>query len=400
MKLKSKLISNFGGLASINIINILIPLIMMPFLSRTIGSDSYGVFFIFTTTISFAVIVMDYSVNITGVRDIAASNESEKQIIFTKNQSVRLVMGVFSVFACSFYIYIFADGYSSQLIFVLLVHFIAISGCYMSTPWFFHGMSDMKITAFSTISTRLIQLLFVISAVKSSVDLNVLILSNSIAFFAAGFISAIYRKKRYQLKNTFSARAAKNGLTDGFNAFIGDFAPNLYSNIPQLVVGAIVSPSVFSAYSIAMRLVNIAGSFQVIICKSFYPLISVGSFTLKRLLIINFSLSIISFLFIYMFGQQLITLIFGSEMHQAYRYLLPLSVSMIFAGILWSFSYGYFLPSGLDKNFRNISISVSLVSSVSGYFLIKNYGAMGAVSMFVLARFLFASVYTYRFLRK
>lgn len=400
MKTKNKLLSNIYGLSSINIINILVPLIMMPYLSRTVGADGYGVFFIFTSAISFALIVMDYSVNITGVREVAQSPAGMWQRIYTQNQSVRFCLCFFSVVACTLYTVVFAEGYNDKLVFTFAIYAITLSGYYMSTPWFFHGVSDMKVIAVSSLLTRLLQLIFVLFFIKSKKDLDILILSNALSYFSTGVVASLYRKVRYKLKERLEINEAKNGFISGVNSFIGDFAPNLYSNIPQLIIGAIVPPSVFAAYSIAMRLINIAGSFQVIMCKSFYPLMSSGELSLKNLLYINIFLSVMAATFIYFFGLPLIVFLFGNEMSQAYYYLLPLAVSMIFAGVLWSFSYGYFLPNRLDKEFRNISVIASVLSAVVGYFMIYAYGAYGAIAMFVFARLLFACLYTFKYVSR
>ncbi|WP_052876733.1 oligosaccharide flippase family protein [Enterobacter hormaechei] len=400
MKTKQKILSNIYGLSSLNIINILVPLIMMPYLSRTIGADGYGVFFIFTSAISFALIIMDYSVNITGVRDISQSNKMEWQEIYTKNQSIRFCLCFLSIIACTYYTIVFADGYDDKFLFTFIIYAITLFGYYFTTPWFFHGASDMKIVALSSLITRLLHLLFVIAFINSRKDLDILILSNAISYLLIGVVTSFYRRSRYKLKDKLNAKLAKSGFISGFDSFIGDFAPNLYSNMPQIIIGAIVSPSVFAAYSIAMRLINIAGSFQVIICKSFYPLMRSGLFSLKYLLCLNIALSAIAIAFVYFFGMPLIVLLFGSNLSQAYYYLLPLSLSMAFAGVLWSFSYGYFLPNGLDREFRNISVIASVLSAAIGYCMIYAYGAYGAIAMFVFARFLFACLYTIKYLLK
>lgn len=61
--------------------------------------------------------------------------------------------------------------------------------------------------------------------------------------------------------------------------------------------------------------------------------------------------------------------------------------------MLTAYSYGYFLPRHLDREFRNISLFVSLVSAVTGYVLIYLFSVTGAIAMFVFARMLFVMCY-------
>ncbi|UDQ78777.1 oligosaccharide flippase family protein [Erwinia rhapontici] len=87
--MKKEFLRNFAGLASSNLINLLIPLVTMPYLSRVLGSDSYGVVLLFSSVTIFTMIITDYSTNITGVRDCAeALGDHDKiRLVYEKNQN-------------------------------------------------------------------------------------------------------------------------------------------------------------------------------------------------------------------------------------------------------------------------------------------------------------------------
>ncbi|EFK8875550.1 oligosaccharide flippase family protein, partial [Escherichia coli] len=78
IKKNKELFSNFISLSSINILNIIIPLVTMPYLSRVLGSNGYGVFFMYTSVVSLAIIISDYSSNIYGVREAAENKTSNR----------------------------------------------------------------------------------------------------------------------------------------------------------------------------------------------------------------------------------------------------------------------------------------------------------------------------------
>ncbi|ELY3839020.1 oligosaccharide flippase family protein, partial [Cronobacter turicensis] len=90
--MEKKVFSTFSGLALINALNILVPIITMPYLSRVLTPHGYGLFLLFSSVYVFSFIIMDYSSNITGVRAIAIEqNKIIQTKIFCEVQSLRLI---------------------------------------------------------------------------------------------------------------------------------------------------------------------------------------------------------------------------------------------------------------------------------------------------------------------
>ncbi|EOY4469918.1 lipopolysaccharide biosynthesis protein, partial [Enterobacter hormaechei] len=190
-----------------------------------------------------------------------------------------------------------------------------------------------------------------------------------------------------------------NDFKEGFDAFLGEFSPNLYSNIPPLIIGAIVSPVIFACYSIALRIINISGSFQSIAAKSLYPLVVKGTSTMRVLLLINLILSAIPFLAIMFFGNEIIHLLLGSGYELAHTYLIICAPALILYSIICSFSYGFFLPKRLDSYFKKTSLFSSIIPAIIGYPLMHQYQVYGALIMLLIARGLFVIMFVYYYLK-
>ncbi|HBA9762166.1 TPA: oligosaccharide flippase family protein, partial [Escherichia coli] len=87
-KAKNEFVSNLIGLGSVNVLNLIIPIITMPILSRALGGDGYGIVLLFSSVTIFMMIIVDYSVNINGVRDVAL-NPNSLESIYIRFQGVR-----------------------------------------------------------------------------------------------------------------------------------------------------------------------------------------------------------------------------------------------------------------------------------------------------------------------
>lgn len=390
---------NFIGLSSINILGMLIPIITMPFLSRVLGADGYGVVLLFSSLAIFMLVIIDYSTNITGVRD-AASNTTdidELNKIYSKYQRLRLILTLLYIPLALLYCRIYFHNMS--MMFCLEVIFVSGMGYYLTSPWFHQGTSTLSFFSFSTVSVRIIQVLLMFFLVKDSDDVETVIRLNAYAFLITGIALYIFRKQRMGVTRVKVRTSLVKDFKEGFDAFLGEFSPNLYSNIPPLIIGAIVSPVTFACYSIALRIVNISGSFQSIAAKSLYPLVVKGTSTMRTLLLVNLILSAIPFFAIIFFGNEIIRLLLGSGFELAHMYLIICSPALILYSIICSFSYGFFLPKRLDSYFKKTSLFSSVMPAIIGYPLMHIYQVYGALIMLLIARGLFVIMFTYYFLK-
>ncbi|MCT4702595.1 oligosaccharide flippase family protein [Enterobacteriaceae bacterium H20N1] len=392
-------LTNFAGLSSINVLGILLPLLTMPFLSRSLGSESYGVVLLFSSLLIFMVIIIDYSTNINGVRD-AAVNMNDKSLlqdIYDKYQGIRLFFALafipLSLIYCLLYLSLFDTW---QYIEVILV---SVLGYYLSAPWFHQGTSTLAFFSVISIFTRLLQTVAIFYFVHDENSAFIAMRLNAYFFLISGFIMYLYRLKRMRIKESYKISFPLKDLKEGWDTFLGDFSPNLYSNIPPLIIGALVNPVIFACYSLAIRMINIAGSFQSIAARALYPLIVKGTATFRILFCINLIMSIVPVVIIIFFGRDLVLLLLGNGYEQSYIYLLICTPSIILYSILCSFAYGFFLPNRHDKIFKRISIFSSVIPAFIGYPLIHFFDVYGAIFMLVLARAMFAFSYSYFYWR-
>lgn len=392
-----ELLSNLAGLSSINILSILIPILSIPYLSRVLGSSSYGDVLIFTSVSIFMVISIDYSCNISGVRECAtSSNGLELHEIFVENQNTRLILSVvYFLFSCS-YCYLSIDNMS--LYHSIELSAVCIVGYYLCAPWFHQGTSTMHFFSLAMIGSKVLQLALTFALIHGAQDKMLAMRLIAYPYLICGMACHAFRRRRIGVSEERNGNY-KTNFKRGFPSFIGDFAPNIYSNIPPLILGAMISPAAFASYSIAMRIVNVAGSFQTVISRSFYPLISRGVSSFKVMAMANIGLSFVAAAFVCIFRDHITHILLGAGYDDTGMFLLIGSVGIFFFSISSTLMFGYFLPKRLDSLFMKISIASSVMAAIIGYPLMAAYGAFGAVMMFVIARGIYALAYAIVFLK-
>lgn len=389
---------NVLSLSLINVLNLVMMLVTMPYLSRVLGPENCGYYFIFISASLFAGILTDYSTQITGVRQIAQhQNPTQLQPLYTEYQAVRMLFGL-----CSCLIFTTYTRYTVppvSIITALSYFVLTLGGHYLTAAWFHQGISKLSALAVSTLVSRLLQIAALLLLVKSPGDMLTAVFINAFSYAVTGICALWYRVTCLSIKEHLNFNQLLRTIRQGWNSFVGDFSPNLYSNIPLLVIGSLVSPPVFAAYSMAMRLVAIAGAVQLMLSKAAYPVIAKGKGQFIHLMYLNILLSLIPVLIIWLYGDQVMALFLGNTYPDVADYMRYLSPGIFFNGILSAFAYGYFLPNRHDRVFRNISVFVSLVSAVAGYGMIYACSVTGAIAMFVFARILFVFCYVLAYRR-
>lgn len=391
-----KLLANFLSLSSINIIGMLIPILTMPILSRSLGSELFGKVLLYNTILQFGFIVVDYSFNYTGSREIAAKLDDKvaKLKVYFDVQACRAML-LFLYTLLVPLIFTILNGF--DYIHILAFVGLGLVGHWLLSVWYFQGESNLKIVALATITARLCYLLTLVSFVREQDDFDIVIFSNVVPLFLAGLFVCIKsgNLKYYTRHNVRCALGnISTNIKSGANVFVGDFAPNLYNNVPMMIIGVTSSGTLFAAYAVATRICNACVSIQGMMAKALYPLIVSSKVPrLKFALLCNVFLSVSVGTTIYIFAEDIVYILLGPGYDMSIDFIRVAIFGVFFVAIANSFGQGYFLPNKLDRVFRNVSLFVSIVSAIIGIFLLNFYDVWGAVYLLLFARVLFSITY-------
>lgn len=402
MNNKKEIINNLLSFAIIDALNLLIPIITMPILTRALGSSSYGDYMLLITILTFGHTIIDYGVQFTGVRDLSRNrnNQSIYSSIYLENQAIRFIFLFLYIIITIFFLIL--SKKIELLYYFLYGGVFYLVGYFLASPWFFQGMGKTKILMIVTFIFKLFNLVGIIFLVKNKEDIYIAVFLSTWTMFISGSILFFISKNKIIFKK-FSFEDLILRLKNSFNVFIGILAPNLYNSVPTIYLGTIAKPSYFAFYIVAARLCDIIVVIQNIISKSIYPVISRSKKNhIKVILLTNISLATPIIIFISLFGSDLLSLFLGNEYSNSQSYLLIFSFGILFIGIANSFSQGFFLPKNYDTIYRKVSLRVSVLSAVICYILIVKYNLIGGAIGITMARILFSLDYalTYFLMKK
>ncbi|MBB1399460.1 oligosaccharide flippase family protein [Pseudoalteromonas sp. SG44-8] len=393
MSAKKQFFSNLAGIGIIDGLNLLIPLLTIPILSRVLGPEEYGVYLLILTIVMFGYTFIDYSSNYVGVRQLSKTNNKlEHSEIFINHFCYRLVF-TFSYIFFTFILVTFL--YEWQVVMLTLyVCMPFLIGYALTNAWFYIGTEKIYLLASLTVLGKLVHLVVILLYVKKPEDLTLALHSLSLPTLIVGCILCylIYRKYfiRFSgIKQLYNRSLAE--LKQGVNVFVGLLAPNLYNAIPLIGVAAFYSKLDYALLASAVKVAGVILIVQNVIAKALFPILSKGdSRNLNIVLLINLVVAIAMLIGLIILGEWLITSFLGEQYLEAYTYLIIMAISAIFTGVANTYGQGYFLAKGKDTQYRKITVYSSIVAG--GVMLVCIYwqGLFGFVLGMLVARLILA----------
>ena len=224
------LIESFLSLSVLNGINILLPLITLPYLVRTVGLSKYGVYSIVYTVLQYVLLISAYGFSYTATKQVAQNRDNIDYIgvIFHSTIIARLVLSIPSIFAGLLFTYfVYPVDYTWMYIGGIGI----ILGDVLNPVWLFQGFEKMRYMTYVNVVCKLFFTILIFLFVRAEDDYVYITLWNSLGFIASGILSYYISFKVFKLK---FIKVKKSDviyqIKDGWSIFLSTCFMNLYRN--------------------------------------------------------------------------------------------------------------------------------------------------------------------------
>ena len=194
----NSLIENIFSLSILNGLNLILPLVTIPYLVATVGSAHYGIYSIVYSIVQYALLVSNYGFSYTSTKQIAQNRENIDTIswIFSSTILAKIILSTISIIVCAGIVYFFFPNY----MLVYLLGLGIIIGDIINPVWLFQGMENMKYLTVSNGVAKILFTLLIFVFVRESDDYIYIILLNSIGFMTGGIVSLFVSKSVFHIK--------------------------------------------------------------------------------------------------------------------------------------------------------------------------------------------------------
>ena len=334
IKNNKKIIENYFFMTLILILNSLFALLIYPYLIRTLGKESYGIYIFGTSIANYFICFIGFGFELYGVREIAKNPSSKSNI--SKVISI--------VFTAKLYLELF-----SLLIFIVLLYTIPILQenqkvywiCFSTTlvnilfpTWYFQGIQKMRVVTYIQLVFKLLSLPFIFYFVRSSQDIVSfsLIMSISTLLGSLYAFTHLFWIEKLTL-NIYGFKQVWLYIKESQYFFYANFLNIIKTQSLNLIVGTRFGMADLAIFDLASKIVQIPMILLTSINGALFPKV-MASFSiksLKRILYIEQLIGAIAVLSVITLGKFAVDILGGDSMIFAYPIAIILSLT------IWAF---------------------------------------------------------------
>jgi O-antigen/teichoic acid export membrane protein len=326
------LVENFTFLGVLQVSNLILFIITIPYLFRVLGSATYGLIIFAQTVVYYFTIFINFGFNLTATRDISVNRDDMSKVSEIVSSVLTLktlffLLSLISMILLTLTIPVFRD-YRYLFLFSMLA---GLSEA-LFPVWFFQGIEKMKYIMLINIFTRILATILVFVVIKVPGDYFYYPLIVGSGAFSGALIALYVVFFRYRVHLKILDRSALlTGFRNNLLYFLSNVSTQLYINANRLVVGTFLGMVEIAYYDLADKIVNIAKVPLSILGQTLFPRMArEKSFSfLKRIMLFTVMFTVIAVTGITIFSHSIIELLSGSVNIDSINVLRILSLSLI-----------------------------------------------------------------------
>jgi PST family polysaccharide transporter len=343
--LKNKiLIENFTFLSVLQVSNLILFFITIPYLFRVLGSRSYGLIVFAQTIVYYLTVFTNFGFNLTATRDISVNRSDPEKVteIVSSVLTIKLFFFLVSTVLMISLTLLIPNLKENRLLYLLSM-FACLSEA-LFPIWYFQGIEKMKYITFINVTTRIFATVLVFVIIDKPSEYYVYPLLLGIGTFsgalAALFIVFQSHKVHFRLQPLLILRSY---LVDNVLYFLSNVSTQIYINASKIIVGAFLGMVEVAYYDVADKVINIAKVPLSLIGQTLFPKVAKDRDIkfLKRIMIYTVIFTTVIILCIYLFSNPIISFFSGSKNLDSINILrilslslLPISVSLFYGDLL------------------------------------------------------------------
>lgn len=357
---------NYFFMTVLQVLNTLFYVLIYPYLIRTLGAESYGLYVFSMSIVTYFVSFVGFGFDLPAVKIIAQYPADEKLKAHTLSciYTAKIYLEIISLIVFS--IIIFSVPYLRNNWILLFICFSQTLTNIVFPQWYFQGLQKMRMVTYVQLGLKLISLPFIFLAVHTSNDIHAFALIASVTSVGGGFAAAaiirFYDKIRIQI---MPFAAVKKWYADATPFFLSSSAGMIKEQTVAILIAVFFGMKDVAIYDLANKIVAVPRLLLTSVNGALFPnVISKSSNELiKRILRYQVYLCLLIIGLIALFGKWVVLLMGGVSMAASYPLAVILSVTILPWMMVSTFIYFIFVPNN-NYYFVTRNQVVALISFV------------------------------------
>ncbi len=272
-KERKTVLENFVSLSSLQSINYILPVIVLPYLIRIIGFEKFGLIAFAQALVQYFMIFTDYGFSLSATREISLCRHEKDRVcaIFSSVMTVKIVLAAVS-FLILLALINFVPKFSKDWL-VYVLSFGAVIGNTLFPVWLFQGHEKMRFISIINIVAGMIYAISIFIFIREPRDYLFAPILNSAYYLVAGISGLYVAFKKFDLSfNLQGYSSITKELKAGWNVFISIISINAYTTTRVFAVGLLTNNILTGYYAIGEKIANVFQTFPLeSLSQAIYP---------------------------------------------------------------------------------------------------------------------------------
>jgi PST family polysaccharide transporter len=395
MKRVNLLFKNIASQAILQVANLVLPFITVPYITKIIGPDKFGVLNYAAAIITYFTLLVNFSFEMNAARAVAQNPDDQNFINKIFSEVLYTKIFLFIICAVCFSLLLSYLPQLNKEKEVAIYSFLVVVGWVITPNWLFQGKQQLNKIAMFNLGAKLvftISIFFFIHS-KQHYKWQPLILSSS--QIAVGIVSFIYACYKFNIRIVQTPLSGIfSVLKNGKELFFSLITISLYSNTTIVILGVFLSTTQVGYYSAAYRLIITAITvLSIPLNQALFPFIS-SSFSisrekgvkeLQRILPVCLLFSFLYSGIFYVLAPFIIHTFYGNHFNSSIGVFRTLSIVPFLVCINSFLGIHALLNLKKDKEFFRITLISSILGILSTIFLGYYFGIKGGAFSWLIA---------------
>lgn len=383
VKNNKKIVENYIFMTVLQILNSFFHLLIYPYLIKSLGTETYGVFVYVNSITAIALIFVNFGFDLPATKQVAHEVNNKNSLSYTLSCIFTAKNYLFITTGIILWIIVgIIPSFSDKKEYFLL-SFISLYSFVLFPQWFFQGIQKMSVVTYVQLGVKLFSLPLIFIFIKKPEDIILYFFIIGIGNILGGLWVYIILRWQYKIKISFvSLNLLKRWFFDGFPFFCTNLIGALKESIIPIITGNYFGMHEVSVYDLANKIIVIPSVLSSKINDALFPklVIENNKESIKKIIKVEYIYSFIVIVLIISFGKYAVNILSNGMMKEAYWICIALSFTIPFYLVVGAYIKFVFVPA---KKYYIITYN-QLIAAVS--FILYTYiGLFFSENILVLA---------------
>lgn len=240
-------------------LNLFYPVIIAPYVSRTLGAENLGKVNFASAVVNWFVLFAVFGTGTYGMREIAKVRDDKKQLskVFSEIFIINIITSLLATI--SYLLFIFNVERIKDELPLFLIMSASIILNMLSIDWFFQGIEEYRYITIRNVIIKVISLFFIFLFIQERKHYIIYGLISVLGTSLNGVLNFIYSRKFVDLK--FKSINPFRHLKNLKVFFVHTLVVNLYTNFDQVLLGFLSDTKSVAFMNRSKAIVSISISF-------------------------------------------------------------------------------------------------------------------------------------------